>query len=245
MDAVNKIIEQDLTRMAPAVIVGCAINSGYSLTENGLQGVLTELLLPGFASFFGAGLLANLVFRHAEITGTALASYLIGIVIFTMVQQVPAVRKVTAVFPVVGKGMMMIGLKKSREPLHTVVAWFLALEASGLIINKLVLDKKKISVSSRHLAEIFILMLGLGAARKYSLPDVSMMALVFILAVVPLLGSLPSPRLPQRTVSVRPSQRREAQKIGEEAPPTPADSPAKTPRRRAAVRVKDKTKLKK
>jgi hypothetical protein len=246
MDTVNKVIEEDLVRMAPAVIVGCAINSGYNLTESGLQGVLTEVLLPGFITFFGAGMLANLVFRHAEITATALVSYLIGITIFTTVQHIPAVRRATAIFPVLGKGMLMIGLKKSKEPLHTVVAWFLALEASGLIIGRLVLDKKKIAVSNGRLAEIFILMLGLGVARKYSLPDVSMLGLVLVLSLLPLLAKLPASWLRSRTAAKLP-QRKAAQPAAEEtAPPpgaSPKTSPSKATRRRTAV--KDKTKPKK
>lgn len=181
-----EILEQNLERLQPMVTVGCAVQSGYVLLENGVDAALSDLVLPGFMNFFAPGLCANMVYKQAELSREALVSYFVGMIIFSMFSQLRALRVLTAVFPMVGRGLLLVALKNNGKPFHLVVGWLLALEMSGALVHRLLFNKQ-MKVGGDKVGEVFMVVLGLGLGRMYKLPDYTMLLVVFLVEVGPML----------------------------------------------------------
>ncbi|KAG5859821.1 hypothetical protein KMI_04g06260 [Encephalitozoon hellem] len=181
----SKVLLQNLEDLQPVVIAGSVIQASYALVENGVDATLSDLILPGFMNFFGPGLCANIVYKQAELSRTSLISYFIGTIIFSMFSQMRILWISTAVFPVMGRGFMLIALKNNNQPFHLVIGWLMALEMSGVLIQKLLFNKK-MKISGDKAGEVFILILGLGLGRLYRLPDYTMMLVVFLVSLGPL-----------------------------------------------------------
>ncbi|UYI27387.1 hypothetical protein J0A71_06g12540 [Encephalitozoon cuniculi] len=180
----SKILSQNLEDLQPVVTAGCVIQSSYALVENGIDAALSDLILPGFMNFFGPGLCANMVYKQAELSKESLISYFVGMVIFSMFSQMRILWISTAVFPVIGRGFMLIALKNNKKPFHLVVGWLMALEMSGVLMQKLLFNKK-MKITGDKVGEIFISILGLGLGRLYRLPDYTMLLVVFLVALGP------------------------------------------------------------
>ncbi|AFM98059.2 hypothetical protein EHEL_040050 [Encephalitozoon hellem ATCC 50504] len=180
----SKVLLQNLEDLQPVVIAGSVIQASYALVENGVDATLSDLILPGFMNFFGPGLCANIVYKQAELSRMSLISYFIGTIIFSMFSQMRILWISTAVFPVMGRGFMLIALKNNNQPFHLVIGWLMALEMSGVLIQKLLFNKK-MKISGDKAGEVFILILGLGLGRLYRLPDYTMMLVVFLVSLGP------------------------------------------------------------
>ncbi|KAH9411684.1 hypothetical protein HK407_04g07940 [Ordospora pajunii] len=191
MDALARYFLQSTARLQPMVTVGCAISSSYALCENGIDATLSDLLLPGLLMFFGPGLCANVVYKEAKITRAGLVSYFIGVAIFSMFSRMKILKPATAIFPVIGKGLMFVGLKNNRHPFHLVVGWLLAIEISVALIQKMLFNKK-MRISGDKMGETFFLIAGLGVGRLYRLPNYTMMLMVVLISIGPLMQTLVS-----------------------------------------------------
>lgn len=229
MEVLSRALNRNLEALQPAITVGCVIHSAYTLTDGGMENVLTDLLLPGFINFFGPGLCANMIYKQSELSKTSLVSYFTGIIMFSIFSQIQILHSATAIFPVVAKGIMFVNLKNTHQPFHLIVGWLLALEASSALIYKLLFNKRKIDVGNDKLCEMFFLIFGLGLGRLYMLPDHTMMLMVFLSAM----GSFV-----QYISSLIPYIGRKEQRTSEK-------TVRRTPRRKAAQKAKDTLKQRK
>ncbi|KAM0671915.1 hypothetical protein CWI42_040560 [Ordospora colligata] len=191
MDALARTFLHNIARLRPIVTVGCAISSSYALCENGIDANLSDMLLPGLLMFFGPGLCANIVYKEAKITRMGLVSYFIGVAIFSMFSRMRILKPATAIFPVIGRGLMYVGLKNNKHPFHLVVGWLLAIEISVALIQKMLFNKK-MRISGDKMGETFFLIAGLGVGRLYRLPNYTMMVMVALISVGPLMQTLVS-----------------------------------------------------
>ncbi|ADM11299.2 uncharacterized protein Eint_040060 [Encephalitozoon intestinalis ATCC 50506] len=219
----SKILTQKLEDLQPVVTAGCVIQSSYELVENGIDATLSDLILPGFVNFFGPGLCANIVYKQAELSKESLISYFVGMIIFSILSQTRFLWISSAIFPVMGKGFMLISLKNNNKPFHLIVGWLMALEMSGVLVQKLLFNKK-MKVTGDKVGEIFILILGLGLGRLYRLPDYTMMVVVFLIALGPFV---------QYILSLPPFSQKKQKKERAKYPRI------KLPKRRAAQKAQD------
>lgn len=233
MNVLDKLLKKDLERLQPAILTGCVVNSAYVLTDNGMENILTDLILPGFINFFGPGMCANMIYRQGELSRMAIISYFVGMLLFSVFSQTKILRPATAIFPVVSRGLMFVDLKNNAKPFHLVVAWLLVVEASAALISKLLFNRKKMAITNDKLGETFFLIFGLGLGRLYRLPDYTMMLMVLLVAMGP---------FAQYTISLLSSLHR---KESETKAVKTRTSRSSTPRRKAAQKAKDTLKQKK
>jgi hypothetical protein len=169
-----------LSHLTPATIIGCVIHSNMNLDSRNRADTLGQIFIPSFISFFVSPLFANLIYRQMQINTTVIGSYFAGIAMFIAFRNNAEIRKMTVIFPILGRIGMICGMKNSQEKIYNVIMWLIMCDVVGSVVDCFLSGEGKPNFAKKDFTDLAVNIVTVFIGRTFNLDDFVVILIILV-----------------------------------------------------------------